>query len=261
MLTFSDSQAMSVLQSGLWPFLRISSFALTAPILGTRAVPRRIRLMFALLLTMVMAPLVVLDPQVAATEVLSGAGIAVALQQVLIGSALGLILRTVFVVLEFAGQVIAQQMGLGFAAMVDPQSGMQVPVISQFYVVLATLFFFATDTHLHLIQLLVDSFTIVPVGTTIPREAYAGVMNWSGDLIGLAVVISMPILVALLIVNISFAVMARAAPQLNIFAVGFPVTILFGVVMMTLMQGALHSELNQTFDSAFTAAYQFLGAR
>lgn len=260
-LDLTHTDLTTSLNVWLWPFIRISAFILAAPIIGTRALPQRIRIVFILALTAVLAPLITLEPRIASTPLLSAQGVAIALQQVTIGIALGLVLRMVFVVLEFAGQVIAQQMALGFAAMVDPQSGMQVPVISQFYVVLATLLFFATDTHLRLVTLLADSFQMLPVGVSIGRDALADTLAWSADLIGLAVMIMLPIIVALLIVNVVFAVMARSAPQLNILAVGFPVTLLFGVVMIFLTIGGLDDAVNEILASSFTAAYHLLQIR
>jgi flagellar biosynthetic protein FliR len=258
-ITVNDAAIDGLLQTWLWPFLRISGFAAAAPILGTRALPRRVRLVFALALTVVLAPLVQFVPGSQKPPVLSAQGLLVAAQQVALGAALGLILRMVFVVLEFAGQVVAQQMGLGFAAMVDPQSGMQVPVVSQIYVVLATLFFFASNAHLQLITLLADSFRIVPIGAGLERQALGDIMAWSGQLIGLSVVLMLPVIIALLVVNLVFAVMSRAAPQLNVFAIGFPVTLLFGVVMMSLTIGSLGDDVAATFASGFSAAYGFLG--
>ncbi|MCC7120210.1 MAG: flagellar biosynthetic protein FliR, partial [Gammaproteobacteria bacterium] len=180
-------------------------------------------------------------------------------QQVLIGMGLGLVLRLVFLVLEFAGQIIAQQMGLGFAAMVDPASGAQVPVISQFYVILATLTFFALDAHLQLVTLLADSFELLPIGGRgVAPGALAGVIAWSGDLLGLGVVVMLPIVASLLVVNLAFGVMARAAPQLNVFAVGFPVMIVFGTLMMVLTLGALPTQVETLFATGFDAAYRLL---
>lgn len=167
---FTDSLLVGWLRAWWWPFLRVSGFLLTVPIIGTRALPRRVRLLFALALTGVLAPLVPTVPAHAAVAPLGAEGLLIAGQQLTIGAALGLVLRMVFVVFEFAGQVIAQQMGLRFAAMVDPASGLQVPVVSQFYIVLATLLFFATDAHLQLVRLLADSFELVPIGATVGRE-------------------------------------------------------------------------------------------
>ncbi|MGE3771442.1 MAG: flagellar biosynthetic protein FliR [Gammaproteobacteria bacterium] len=261
MLELSDRELLAWLAAWLWPFLRISAFVLTVPAIGTRSVPARVRLVFALGLTVVLAPLV--GPAVLpATELLSAQGLLVGAQQVMIGAGLGLVLRMVFLVLEFAGQVVAQQMGLGFAAMVDPASGSQVPVISQFYVILATLSFFALDAHLQLVTLLADSFELLPVGGGgFAPGALAGIIAWSGDLLGIGVVVMLPIVAALLVVNLAFGVMARAAPQLNIFAVGFPVMIVFGTLTMVLTLGALPAQVEGLFASGFEAAYRLLQGR
>lgn len=261
MLELTDRELLGWLAAWLWPFLRISAFMLTVPAIGTRSVPARVRLVFALALTVVLAPLV--GPAVLpAAELLSAQGLLIAAQQVLIGAGLGLVLRMVFLVLEFAGQIIAQQMGLGFAAMVDPASGSQVPVISQFYVILATLMFFALDAHLKLVELIADSFELLPIGGGgFAPGALSGVIAWSGDLLGIGVVVMLPVVASLLVVNLAFGVMARAAPQLNIFAVGFPVMIVFGVVMMVLTLGGLPTQVEGLFTSGFEAAYRLLQGR
>lgn len=254
----TDATLTALLRAWWWPFMRISGFVLTAPIIGTRALPRRVRALFALMLAALLAPLVTLPPALAEIELLGAEGLLVAAQQLTVGAALGLVLRMVFMVFEFAGQVVAQQMGLGFAAMVDPASGMTVPVISQFYIVLATLLFFATNAHLQLVTLLADSFTLLPVGTAIEREMLFGVMTWSGELLVLAVLLMLPTVIALLVVNLVFAVMTRSAPQLNVFAIGFPITLMFGVLMLLLTTPTLLEGFNAVLDSGFTAAYTLL---
>lgn len=253
-----EATVMGLLRVWWWPFLRVSGFLLTAPIIGTRALPRRVRVLMALVLTAVLAPLVDLAPALEAVAPLGATGLLIALQQLAVGAALGLVLRMVFVVFEFAGQVIAQQMGLGFAAMVDPASGMQVPVISQFYIVLATLLFFATNTHLQLVRLLADSFELLPIGAGIGREMLGSILGWSGELLALALMLMLPIVIALLVVNLVFAVMTRSAPQLNIFAIGFPITLLFGVVMMFLTIPAFGDDFAAALKAGFSAAYALL---
>jgi flagellar biosynthetic protein FliR len=258
MLELTDRELLGWLAAWLWPFLRISAFVLTAPAIGTRSVPARVRLVFALGLTVVLAPLTG-RAVLPFAELFSAQGLLVGAQQVMVGAGLGLVLRMVFLVLEFAGQIIAQQMGLGFAAMVDPASGSQVPVISQFYVILATLSFFALDAHLQLVRLLADSFDLLPIGHgAFAPGALAGLIAWSGDLLGVGVVVMLPVVASLLVVNLAFGVMARAAPQLNIFAVGFPVMIVFGTVTMVLTLGALPTQVEGLFASGFAAAYRLL---
>ena len=243
-----------------WPFLRVSAFVMTAPVIGTKALPRRIRLVFALALTTVLVPLDA--AAVPAVPLLSGPGIVIGVQQVLVGAALGLILRSVFLVLEFAGQIVAQQMGLGFAAMVDPASGAQVPVIAQFYIVIGTLLFFAFDAHLQLVRLLQDSFQLLPLGAGLPgRASLDYILQWTGHLLGAGILLLLPAIAALLIVNLAFGVIARAAPQFNIFSIGFPVMILFGLIVLLLTVGLLTEHVGALFEDGFGAATQFLQQR
>lgn len=259
MISVTDTQVMTLLQAWLWPFLRIASLVMTAPVIGTRSVPMRVRMAVAVAITAVLAPVLPADHTVVP---LSDAGLLTAVQQIVIGATVGLVLRLVFAVIEFAGQILAQQMGLGFAAMMDPQSGAQVPVVSQFYIILATLLFFAGNCHLLLIRLLADSFDLLPVGTAgVTRAGIDRVLAWSGTLFSGAVLIALPMIVALLMVNLAFGVMARTAPQLNVFSVGFPVMIICGAVLMLLFVGDFGTAMQTDFDSAFTLAYRVLQER
>lgn len=259
MISVTDTQVMTLLQAWLWPFLRIASLVMAAPVIGTRSVPMRVRMAVAVAITAVLAPVLPADHTIVP---LSDAGLLTAVQQVVIGVTVGLILRLVFAVIEFAGQILAQQMGLGFAAMMDPQSGAQVPVVSQFYIILATLLFFAGNCHLLLIRLLADSFELLPIGTVgVSRAGIDRVLIWSGTLFSGAVLIVLPVIVALLMVNLAFGVMARTAPQLNVFSIGFPVMIIGGVVLMLLFVGDFGTVMQADFDAAFTLAYRVLQER
>jgi len=157
----------------------------------------------------------------------------IAVQQIGIGAAMGFLLQLVFSALVFGGQVMAYSMGLGFAHMMDPQNGVQVPVVSQYYLILATLAFLLLNGHLVLIQLLADSFTLLPVAADgLSRAGLWELVSWGSRMFAAGVVMALPVLIALLLVNIGMGVVGRAAPQLNIFAVGFPVTLLIGMVLM-----------------------------
>ncbi len=259
MLTVTDTEIMHWLGVWTWPFLRVAGTIMTAPMIGTRSVPARTRIILVLALSAVIVPHT--PPGPAGVALFSAAGLVISLQQVLIGAAIGLVIRLVFVIVELAGQIVAQQMGLGFASLVDPQTGLQVPVVSQFYIIVATLMFFAFDGHLLLIAALVDSFTALPIGTTgIGVAGLELVLEWSRGLFTGALAIALPIVVALLVVNLSFGVMARSAPQLNVFAVGFPVMILFGVFMVMLTVGSLETHLRASFDAAFAVVGAILVA-
>jgi len=258
-LHLSDVELMQWLMAWLWPLLRVGGFVMAAPVIGTRAVPARIRLVFALVLTAVLAPLATpagfIDP-------LSGEGLLTAVQQVIIGATIGLVLRLVFFVFEFAGQLISQQTGLGFASLVDPQTGAQVPVLAHFYIVLATLLFFTIDAHLVLIELLAESFALVPVGPAgITAAGAEVVLEWSASLFGAGLMLGMPVIVALLAINLSLGVMARAAPQLNIFAVGFPVMIVLGMGLVLVTLPNLPGAVTELCDQSFVIVRDMLGER
>ncbi len=216
--------------SVMWPFVRIGAMLMAAPVLGARSVPVRVRLVLGLAIAVVVAPLL---PAVPAVDPLSPAGLMIGVRQVLLGVAMGFIWHMVFAVLVLAGQTIAMTMGLGFASAVDPQNGVQVPVLSQYFLITATLVFLALDGHLMLIDVLVQSFRLMPVGGTESLlEMPWKIVLWGSHMFASALLIALPATIAILMVNLAFGVMTRAAPQLNIFAVGFPVTLLAGFVLL-----------------------------
>ena len=124
-------------------------------------------------------------------------------------------------------------MGLGFAMLVDPQRGVNVPILSQFFVLMTTMMFLALGGHLILIQVLVQSFTTLPPGaSTFGTEGIWSVVAWGSQMFAGAVLVALPAVVALLIVNLAYGVISRAAPTLNLFAVGFPATVLLGFLIL-----------------------------
>lgn len=246
MYTVTTLEIMQLVQAWLWPFFRIAGLVMTAPLIGTRTVPVRIRLIIARAITMVVFPAI---PAVPDVEPISGEGFLISIQQVMTGIAMGLCLRVVFVALELAGQAIGQLMGLMMANMVDPMNGNNVPIIGQFYLLLATLLFLAVDGHLLMIKVLAESFNTLPIGVNgISSNGIWEFITWTGQIISVAVIISLPAMVSLLIVNLSFGVMTRAAPQLNIFAVGFPIMIILGVVIIFFSLNTFVPHMIQMFE-------------
>jgi len=219
-----DQELIATLESWIWPFFRIAGFLMTVPVIGRP---------------------VLIEP-------FSLAGFLTSAQQVVIGIALGLCLRVIFVVLELAGQIISQLMGLMMASMVDPTSDNRVPIIGQFYMLLAIFLFLGMDGHLLMLQSLADSFQKLPVGSAgISRNAVWTFLTWSGGILQTAVVIALPAITSLLIVNLAFGVMTKAAPQMNIFAVGFPVMIILGILIITLTLNGFIPHLRDLFEDAF----------
>ena len=222
----SGAEIGALVGTFFWPFIRISALFIAAPILGTRMVSARIRVILAVTLTLLVAPLL---PDVPVVDVFSITGLLIVLQQVLIGVSMGFVLQMVFSSLVIAGEQMAYAMGLGFASMVDPQNGVSVPVISQFFTVIATLLYLTIDGHAVLIDVLVNSFHSLPIAPLgIERDLFWSVIMWGSQMFIGAVQIALPVVASLLLVYLALGVMTRAAPQLNIFSVGFPLTMLVG---------------------------------
>jgi flagellar biosynthetic protein FliR len=212
----------------LWPLIRVGAFFMVAPVIGTQMVPMRIRLILTLLVTMAIAPHLSGLPQV---DALSPASVVMVAQNVLIGIALAFFLQLMLQVFVMMGQIVAMQMGLGFASLNDPTNGVVVTVVSQFYLFLATLLFLAMNGHLVMIDVLVESFYTLPVTDGIGGGlmALVGQGSW---LFAAATLMSLPAITALLIINCTLGVMTRAAPQLNIFAIGFPMMLVLGLFII-----------------------------
>ena len=233
--------------------MRISAMFVSVPLFSIRAVPARVRLILSVAITLVIMPLL---PPLPAVEMFSYTGFMMAVAQVMIGLTSGFILQLVFAAVVFAGQGIALSMGLGFSMMVDPQNGQQVPVIAQFYTVTTTLLFISLDGHLLLIQMLLDSFKTLPIGIDgIDKAGIWSILAWSSRMFAGGLLLAMPVIASLLLVNVIFGVAARAAPQLQIFSVGFPVTLMLG---MLLVWKSIPDVLDQ-FSGMLTDAYDFIG--
>ena len=252
-MDFTEAQIQGQVASFIWPLMRISAMFISVPLFSIKAVPARVRLILSVALTFVVMPLL---PTFPAVEMFSYQGMMVAIAQVMIGLSTGFIVQLVFSAVVFAGQGIALSMGLGFASMIDPQNGQQVPVVAQLYVISSTLIFLGLDGHLLLIKMLLDSFTSLPIGIDgIDKAGIWTLIAWSSRMFAGGLLLAMPVIASLLLVNISFGVATRAAPQLNIFSVGFPVTLMLGILLIWL---TLPDVLDQ-FTGLLTDAYDLIG--
>ncbi|MBD9416534.1 flagellar type III secretion system protein FliR [Pseudomonas sp. PDM16] len=210
----------------LLPLFRIASMLMVMPVIGTQLVPIRVRLYLSLAICVVLAPTLPPMPQVDAVSLQAMLLIG---EQVLVGVMFGFMLQLYFHLFTVAGQIIAMQMGLGFASMVDPANGVSVPVLGQFLLMLVTLLFLAMNGHLVVFEVLAESFVTLPVGEGLSLDHYwtlAGKLTW---VIAAGLLMALPVITALLIINLAFGVMTRAAPQLNIFSIGFPLTLVLGM--------------------------------
>ncbi|MEZ5490686.1 MAG: flagellar biosynthetic protein FliR [Gammaproteobacteria bacterium] len=235
-----------------WPFLRISALFAAAPVFSARTVPVRVRIILAVFITLLIRPSL---PYLELVEPLSARGLLLILQQLSIGIVMGLILQIVMGALVMAGQAIATTMGLGFASSVDPQNGVQVTMLGQLYLIIGTLYLLAVDGHLLLIDVLVQSFVYIPVGSPFNAlEVFGDIALFASELFVAALLIALPVIVGVLLVNLAFGVVTRAAPQLNIFAVGFPVTMLAGFILILFSLPVLFP----TLGSFFTVGFNFM---
>lgn len=253
-MLFTHADITTWIGSLVWPFTRIAAMLAIAPIFGARMVQKRTRLVMALLLTWIVLPLL---PQVPAIDPFSIAGALVTVQQMVIGLAIGFSLQLIFATLVIAGQATAMGMGLGFAQMVDPQNGVNVPVIGQYYVVVATLLFLALNGHLALIRVLVDSFQTLPVGVdSLGREDFRAIAYWGTRMFADALMVAVPAIASILLVNISFGVVSRSAPQLNVFGVGFPITLTLGFIILVFAVSNLLPQMQHLIQGALISVSQ-----
>lgn len=241
----------------LWPLLRVSGLLLVAPVLGANVVPARVRIVLALALAVMVSPLAPAPPGL---DPLSAPGVLAMATQVAIGAAIGFAVQIAFDALVMAGQLVAMTMGLGFATLVDPARGGATPVLSQFLLILGILLFLSVDGHVALIGVLVDSFRWAPVGAAgLGPDGLWSLALWGGKVFEAGLVIALPALIALLGINLGMGVVSRAAPQLNLFAVGFPVAMLFGFVVLLLSLPALRSVFLDLLEEAFAVAASVAG--
>ncbi|WP_297808276.1 flagellar biosynthetic protein FliR [uncultured Methylophaga sp.] len=234
-MEFSIAEITGALGSYLWPFFRITAMIMVAPIFSSNFVSARARLLIALAASMVIIPTIPSEmPQVAP---LSASGLLIIAHQILIGACMGFMLQLLFNAFIVAGQIVAMQMGLGFASMVDPQNGVMVPVISQLYLIMVTLLFVTIDGHLIMIQVINESFTTMPVAAKgLIANDFRDVVAQASWMYAAGVIIALPAIGSLMMVNLSFGILSRAAPQISPFTIGFPMTIITGfvIIMVTL---------------------------
>ncbi|WP_292976905.1 flagellar biosynthetic protein FliR [Nitrosomonas sp.] len=250
MLNITTEQLNSWLTIFIWPLVRILALMTAAPLLGSSNIPVQVKLGLSVLLAILIAPLLPSLPQM---DPGSGTGLIVLLQQVIIGLAMGFSMRIIFTAVEMAGEITGLQMGLGFATFFDPQQSGQVQLVGRFYGLLATLLFLAIDGHLQIIGILAHSFTTLPVGTDgMDVVSFTALVNWGAKIFTFGLHLALPVLAALLITNLALGILTRAAPQLNIFAVGFPLTLGIGLLVMSWALPYFTPVLTQLLGESFS---------
>lgn len=254
---FTEAQIMSWLATAWLPFVRIGGAMMTAPLFSGNTIPRKARLIIALFVTAAVLPVL---PPLPAVNLLGFEAVLIAASELVIGLAMGFIVQLVFDGIILGGQLIANGMGLGFAMMVDPQRGIQVPVLSQYLLIMIMLLFVSMNGHLDFLQLLIRSFEYWPIGhAPLSGEQLGVVATHGADLFSAAVRVSIPAVIALLVVQLAVGVVSRAAPTLNLFAVGFPLAMLVGFLVVDQLMPNLLPVLQVMLESAQGVVQKLLG--
>lgn len=258
MITLTTGQLESWLAQLFWPFVRIGACLMIAPAFAAIAVPTRIRIVLAASIALVVAPLV---PAPAGITPFSAQGVVITVQQLVIGAALGFALQIIFDAVSMAGQLLANSMGLSFAFNIDPMHGAESPVLGELYSVLVLLTFLALDGHLRVIEVLADGFRTLPLGTAgLGTDGLWRLIDWGAQIFAGALAIALPGVTALTIVNLAFGVVSRAAPALNLFAVGFPVSLVCGLLVVLASLPMLQSSFVRMIADAFALIRRLAGA-
>jgi flagellar biosynthetic protein FliR len=241
-----------------WPVLRIGGFVLTAPVASESSIPAPVKIALSIALAFILSPLA---PVPAGLSIFSGAGVMAAVQEIMIGVAIGMVVQLAFEALTFAGQSISMSMGLGFATLIDPQHGGDTPVLGQLFMMIGTLTYLAVNGHLVLIGALATSFKSLPIGgANIDQSLLWSMGLWGARIFETGLLVALPAVVALIIVNLALGVVTRAAPQLNLFGIGFTITLMSGFIVLIVGLDGLMTGISSLINSALLAVLDLVGS-
>lgn len=238
-----------------FPFARIAGFIMVAPLFGARFVPAQVRVIVAVALTVMLASFIEVPP----IALFSARGLLAVIGEAAIGIAAGFVMTLVFDAVVLAAEFLSLGIGLGFAQIADPVRGVSTPVLGQLFNIIAILLFLAVDGHLLLIHLILQSFGQLPVGEWPAAAAFGELAQLGGWLFAGALSLALPALAAMLLTNLAYAVISRAAPALNMFAVGFPLSLLFGLFLLLATVGLMPTAVERLTSGAVNAVGLFLG--
>lgn len=256
MLSLTSTQISMLIGSLWWPFCRIMGAFMIMPLLGNAYVPVTVRILLSLSIAVLISHLI---PSVPPVDALSLSAVYLAIEQLLIGVMLGFILYLLLHVMTLLGTIMSMQMGLAMAIMNDPATGDANPILSQWFLLFGTLIFLALDGHLVAIGVLVDSFRLWPIGSDLFSLPLLGFVHRVGWLFAAALMLALPAVLAMLMVNITFGVLSRSAPSLNIFSLGFPMTMLMGLLCVLLSLSGVPERYSDLCLEALAFMYQFIG--
>lgn len=243
----------------IYVLARISCLFVSAPFFSSKSLPIKVKTVLSILLAFIITPTIT---QSVLPDPLSIPGMLLMLQQLLIGLTIGLIFQFIFHISVVGGQIVAMQSGLGFASFVDPTNHETLPVISEFYLMITLLLFLISNGHIFLISVIHKSFTLLPVSSsTILNFSFVEIVTYFGDIFSGALAIAIPAIIALLIVNITLAIMTKASPQLNIFTIGFPLMLLIGLFIMYVNFSEIVTQTEHILATGYKDTLDLLGGR
>jgi flagellar biosynthetic protein FliR len=258
MLTFNSHIFEAWVFGLMLPLTRILGFIAIAPFFSSKSFSIPIKVAFGVLLALIIIPTVPESPRI---DILSLSGVLVVAQQILIGLAMGLTAQIIFTGIEMAGQISGLMMGFGFASFFDPQTQNTTPVIGSMMNILAMMVFLSINGHLMLISGLVDSFHSFPIEMQASSINGMAIANWGAKIFSIGLQISLPMIAALLITNIALGILTRAAPQLNMFGIGFPITICVGFLVFSLMMPSLATAYRHFLEQGISASQSIVKAK
>lgn len=257
-INFLEPFLLTSIDSIMWPLCRVGGFLLAFMAFSAGSVPARVRALLALTITVCFLPNIpAIDTNIQSFSVL---GIVTTISQMVIGAGLGFMTQYLVQCFVLAGQAIAMQTGLGFASLVDPVSGTNAPIIGQFFTILCTLVFFAVDGHLVFIRLLLLSFETIPIapGAFTPPGLEA-LIFFGATMFQCALSTAFAAICTLLVVNFTFGVMTRAAPQLNVFSMGFAVALIVGMFVLTISLNAFMGNFTIAINTLMSDTCTLMG--
>ncbi|MFC7368554.1 flagellar biosynthetic protein FliR [Vreelandella zhaodongensis] len=248
MIEVTFAQLQGWLIAFLWPFARITAFMAASPLWGHASIPNQAKVGLAALVTVVIAPILPAMPNV---PIMSWAGLGIMVEQLLIGVAIGLVMHIMFAVVQAAGEFIGLQMGLAFASFFDTSSGTNIMVLSRILYMITLLMFLALNGHLMVLEALVMSFETLPIGIgALNPNAFELLARYAGTIFASGMLLALPVVGALLIINLSLGILNRSAPQLTVFNIGFPTSLTVGLTLLMVLMTDIGRFLQQLFSQS-----------
>lgn len=240
--TITGGELTSLLGLFWWPFIRITSFLWIMPMFGDRLQAVKVRIVLGFLLAVLVAPIM---PEMPEIEPFSAHAFVVSIEQILLGFFIGFSVHILIGILTLLGQILSMQMGLGMGIMNDPSSGASYPLVSQLFMILGSLLFLSMNGHLVALDIVIESFFTWPPGSSVFELSIERIVSMFGWMFAAALLLAMPAVVAMLIVNITFGVMNRSAPSMNLIALGFPMSMMMGLLTIFLSLAGIPAKYSE----------------